>query len=109
MDKLSHQLADLLLDIEAEMRCNYLWESERPSDEALSSLVPFCHDTLAFHQWLQWVFLPKMKNVLETEEEFPSSSEITPLAEYSFARLPQNTARLLELIRQFDDFINRQV
>ena len=106
MDTVSHQLADLILEIEAEMRRIQLWESERPSEEALSSLVPFCHDTLAFHQWLQWVFLPKMKAVVETEEDFPTSSEIAPLAEYSFERLPQDTSRLLELIRSFDDFIN---
>ncbi len=89
------------------MRRISLWESQRPSEEALSSLVPFCHDTLAFHQWLQWVFLPKMKTVLETEEDFPSSSEIAPLAEYSLARLPHATDRLLNLLREFDEFINR--
>lgn len=108
MDTLSHQLADLLLAIEAEMRRISLWEQERPSEEALASLVPFCHDTLAFHQWLQWVFLPKMKTVLETEEDFPASSDITPLAEYSFAQLPHDTDKLLELIKQFDQFINAE-
>lgn len=108
MDPVNHQLADLILGIEAEMRRIGLWQSERPDAEALSSLVPFCHDTLAFSQWLQWVFLPKMKAVVETEEDFPASSDITPLAEYSFERLPQQTGRLLELIAAFDDFINRQ-
>lgn len=108
MDTLSYQLADHLLAIEAEMRHISLWDSQRPSEEALSSLVPFCHDTLAFHQWLQWVFLVKMKTVLETEEDFPSSSDISPLAEYSFARLPHRTDALLDLIREFDDFINSQ-
>lgn len=108
MDTLSHQLADLLLAIEAEMRRISLWETERPPEEALSSLFPFCHDTLAFHQWLQWVFLPRMKTVLETEEDFPASSDISPLAEYSFAQLPHDTDKLLELIRKFDDFITRQ-
>ena len=90
------------------MRRISLWDSLPPSEEALSSLVPFCHDTLSFEQWLQWVFLQKMKTVLETEEDFPSSSEIAPLAEYSFARQSQATDRLLALIREFDEFINRQ-
>ncbi len=108
MDTLSHQLADLILNIEAEMRRISLWEIQRPSEEALASLAPFCHDTLAFHQWLQWVFLTKMKVVLETEEDFPTSSDITPLAEYSFARLPHHTDRLLERLQEFDAFINRQ-
>lgn len=88
------------------MRRIGLWESERPDDEALASLVPFCHDTLTFEQWLQWVFLPKMKAVVESGEDFPASSEIQPLAEYSLGRLPHETGRLLELICKFDDFIN---
>lgn len=108
MDNVSHQLADLILAIEAEMRRIRLWEEARPSEEALSSLAPFCYDTLRFEQWLQWVFLPKMKAVLETEEDFPTSSEISPLAEHCFERLPQNTDKLLELLHQFDAFINRQ-
>jgi uncharacterized protein YqcC (DUF446 family) len=107
VDTVTHQLADLILAIEAEMRRIGLWQHERPADEALASLVPFCHDTLAFPEWLQWVFLPKMKAVVETGEEFPASSEIHPLAEYSFERLPQETGRLLALIGEFDDFINR--
>jgi uncharacterized protein YqcC (DUF446 family) len=106
VDAVTHQLADLILAIEAEMRCISLWEQLRPEEEALSSLVPFCHDTLTFHQWLQWVFLPKMKIVVETGDDFPTSSDIHPLAEYSLASLPQETDKLLVLISRFDDFIN---
>lgn len=107
MDRFLHPLADLLLAIEAEMRRSGIWENTSPPDHALESLAPFCHDTLTLPQWLQWVFLPKMKQALENEVGMPASSDITPLAEYSFARVPQNTARLLELLRQFDDLINR--
>ncbi len=108
MDQFNHQLADLLLEIEAEMRRLNLWEATPPPDAALQSLMPFCHDTLRLEQWLQWVFLPKMKQVVESEEECPSSSEIAPLAEYRFAQLARPTATLLALIERFDNHINRQ-
>jgi len=108
MDRFAHQLADLLLEIEAELRRLALWESVPPPPEALQSLVPFCHDTLRLEQWLQWVLLPKMKRVVEQGVDCPSSSEIMPLAEYRFAQLPQPTARLLRLIEQFDTQINRE-
>jgi uncharacterized protein YqcC (DUF446 family) len=108
MDQFNHQLADLLLEIEAEMRRLHLWEATPPPDAALQSLVPFCHDTLRLEQWLQWVFLPKMKRVVESEEGCPSSSEIAPLAEYRFAQLELPTTHLLALIEQFDRHINRQ-
>lgn len=107
VDNVTHQLADLILAIEAEMRRLQLWESQQPPVEALASLMPFCHDTLRFEQWLQWVFLPKMKQVLESEEDFPASSDITPLAEFRLQQLPQQTDHLLALIEQFDNFINR--
>jgi len=89
------------------MRFITLWESDPPSADSLSSLAPFCHDTLYFHQWLQWSFLPKMRQTLETEVDMPSSSDIFPLAEYSLQKLPQNTQQLLQLIKQFDRLISR--
>lgn len=107
MNKRDHELADLLLAIEAEMRRIALWESLPPCDEALHSLMPFCHDTLSFHQWLQWVFLPRMKAVLETEQDAPNRSDIHPLAEYSFRAQEVDAAALLDLIARFDAFINR--
>jgi uncharacterized protein YqcC (DUF446 family) len=108
MDKFCHQIADLLLEIEAEMRRIELWERQPPLPPALQSLVPFCHDTLRFEQWLQWGFLATMKQAVESDEEYPSSSDITPMAEYRFAQLSQPTAPLLRLIERFDHHINHQ-
>lgn len=89
------------------MRTSALWDSNVPTARALNSLAPFCHDTLSFHQWLQWVFLPKMKRAIESETDMPSSSDIFPLAEYSFQKLQQNTQQLLRLIEQFDRLISK--
>ena len=108
MDHFTHQLADLLLEIEAEMRHLALWQCTPPEPQALQSLVPFCHDTLLFEQWLQWVFVVKMKRVIEGDEACPTSSEITPLAEHRFEQLGRPTAQLLELIIRFDALINRE-
>lgn len=108
MDHFIHQVADLLLEIEAEMRRLGLWQTAAPEPQALQSLVPFCHDTLRFEQWLQWVFVVKMKRVVEGDGACPTSSEITPLAEHRFAQLEPPTAQLLELISRFDALINRE-
>ena len=105
MTKHDHQLADLLLAIEAEMRRVELWESQAPSEQALQSLMPFCHDTLRFEQWLQWVFLPRMKIILENEEILPQSSDIHPLAEYALAEHGTRVSALLQAIAEFDRFI----
>lgn len=107
MDKLIHQTADQLLAIEQEMRRIGLWEKTAPAEQALKSLVPFCYDTLKFDQWLQWVFLPKMKQALEQQIDFPTSSNIATLAEMCFQEMAnRDTRRLLELLTQFDETIN---
>lgn len=107
MNKFLHRVADLTLEIEAEMRRQKLWEVQSPPAEALQSLMPFCHDTLSFSQWLQWVFLQKIKSAIESEIDIPSHSDIAPLAEYAFEKMKQNTTRLLQLIEEFDRAINR--
>ncbi|RFQ09873.1 pseudouridine synthase, partial [Pseudomonas sp. ATCC 13867] len=66
MDDRLPAIADQLLLIEREMRAIGLWGEERPSQEALSSQEPFCVDTLALEEWLQWIFLPRMKLIIET-------------------------------------------
>lgn len=104
----SHQAADLLLAIEAEMRRIALWEASPPDPAALASRMPFCYDTLAFHQWLQWVFLPRMRQVVESDQGWPANSDIHPLAEYSFQRLEADTDELLALVKEFDRFIGRR-
>lgn len=104
-----HQyIADLLLAIEQEMRRIELWEDTAPPPADLASTLPFCHDTLEFTQWLQWVFLVRMRTLLQSGAPLPTACDIHPLAEHTFLDLPQDTARLLELIGQIDRAISRK-
>ena len=103
-----HQLAELLLEIEMEMRRMTLWEREPPPHEALASTMPFCHDLLEFHQWLQWILLPRLATLIEQDMPLPSGSDIHPMAEYCFAELDQDLTRLLTLIGQVDEVLNRE-
>ena len=65
------QVADCLLNIEMELRQLGLWESEPPPDEAFQSAQPFCIDTLEFTQWLQFVFVERMKIIIEPSSAVP--------------------------------------
>ncbi len=79
-----------------------------PSAQALASVEPFCFDTLEFHAWLQWVFIPKMHEVLERGLPLVAPCSIAPLAEYRFAELSKlDTTALLALITTFDAEVNR--
>lgn len=85
-----HDIASVLIDIEAELRYLGLWEQEEPDEEALASTEPFCVDTLDLHQWLQFVFLPRMYLIVEARDMLPSECGIAPMAEefYRGAELP---------------------
>jgi len=80
------QVAVLLIDVEAHLRQLGLWQSQPPGADALASTQPFCVDTLEFDQWLQFVFLPTMQELLETGQALPGECGIAPMAE-EFCRL----------------------
>lgn len=80
--------------------------TERPSDAALASTAPFCFDTLEFHAWLEWVFLPRMQQAIEDELELAAPCSIAPLAEYQFATYAEPTHHLLALLTELDTQIN---
>jgi uncharacterized protein YqcC (DUF446 family) len=82
------------------------WEMQPPSAEALASPEPFCVDTLAFEQWLQWIFLPRMKQLLEAGAALPSVSGIQPMAEQVYGGGQAEKARgLIRLLGEFDRLI----
>jgi uncharacterized protein YqcC (DUF446 family) len=90
--------------LEAELRRMRLWEHEPPSDTQLSSTQPFCVDTLALSQWLQWLLIPRMRRILAGDGELPTKSAISPYAEDCFEHLEDPSA-LLVLIERFDRLI----
>ena len=100
-------LADLLLAIEAEMRSCGVWGKIQPENEALQSRSPFCGDTLSLEEWLQWIFLPRMKDLLESGKSLPRRCDIAPYAQKAWQSRIGELSALLALIRQFDDVIYR--
>lgn len=102
-----YELAGCLLDIEAELRRLDWWSSEEPCARLLASTEPFCIDTMAFEQWLQWVFLPRMKMLLEQSEDLPQRSAITEMAEVVYAEMPGRTVTLRRHLKRVDRLLER--
>lgn len=98
----------LLAAVETEMRARGLWAAMPPSPAAMSSVMPFMYDTLRLHEWLQWVFLPRTRAVMDAGGRLPGNCHIQALAEHEFARLEGiETAGLLALIGQVDALMNQ--
>lgn len=107
MDARVNALAEHLLLIERELRLLGWWQEQAPGAEALASQEPFCVDTLSFEQWLQWIFLPRMKQLLEAGAALPSVSGIQPMAEMVYREQSGAARRLLELLGEFDRLLTR--
>jgi len=74
-------VAEILLDIECELRRARLWQEHSPTPEALASDQPFALDTLEFHQWLQFILLPRMHELVQQRLPLPAACTISPMAE----------------------------
>ncbi len=85
MSERHSRLANLLFDLEKELREAKLWAEQSPAPEALLSTEPFSIDLLTFTEWLQFIFLPKMYATIEAAEELPQSCSIAPMAEQYFS------------------------
>ena len=105
MDARVPVLAQQLLLIERELRVQGWWQIEPPSEQALASQEPFCVDSLAFEQWLQWIFLPRMKHMLENGAALPSVSGIQPMAEQVYGERSAQAKELVRLLGEFDRLI----
>jgi uncharacterized protein YqcC (DUF446 family) len=83
------------------MRESGLWSQSSPSAVALSSQQPFSVDTLTPEEWLQWIFIPRMLDLMSREQPVPSGFAISPYFEEVW-KLDAGKQALLTLIEDID-------
>jgi len=99
-------IAELLIDIEAELRQLGLWDRLPPSPEALASDQPFSIDTLTLPQWLQFIFLPTIYRLLEEGQPLPQRCGIAPMAEEYFRGLGMASGALERALLEMDELLS---
>ncbi|MDO6747432.1 YqcC family protein [Gilvimarinus sp. 1_MG-2023] len=78
----THQtLAVALDDLEVSLRALQWWQEQSPPAQALASTQPFALDTLRFPQWLQFLFIPKLKALADNANPLPGNCSVAPMAE----------------------------
>lgn len=97
----SDRIREKLDEIEAELRRIGFWQETTPNQEQMNFAAPFGRDTLTFSQWLQFVFLPLSREMLDQYETLPRASDVSTVAETQY-RDQEETAELLKLLREFD-------
>ncbi len=87
-----------------EMKSAGIWEIARPSDEAFANMGAFGLNTMAFEQWLRWVFVPTIEERLTSGGPWPSSSSVGTMAIRNFdgqSELDGLVSQLCEFDRLF--------
>jgi uncharacterized protein YqcC (DUF446 family) len=90
--------------IESELRALNVWQAEPPLPSAFQSKRAFFADTMSFYQWLQWVLLARVRDIIATRGSFPSSSSV---GAYAVRELDgcDEASELIHTLSEFDQFI----
>jgi uncharacterized protein YqcC (DUF446 family) len=95
-----------IAEIEHEMKRVGYWQSEPLLPEQYEFRSAFAMDTMAFSQWLQFIFIPRVKSMIETGEKFPPDSQNGAQAVREFDG--DNRAQgLVALLSEFDEIIRQ--
>jgi uncharacterized protein YqcC (DUF446 family) len=87
--------------IEAEMKSIGYWSAGDLPPEAYDFHQAFAMDTMAFAQWLQFVFVPHVRALVAQRGEFPAQSMVAAQAVREFDG-DANASRLVSLLSGFD-------
>jgi uncharacterized protein YqcC (DUF446 family) len=94
-----------LSELESLLKQHRLWSEQSPSDQALTSTAPFACDTLSFEQWLQFIFMPKMTQLIDGNLALPTHMHLAPMAEQVWQG-NGNYQDIISLLSSMDEFIN---
>ncbi|HLL76066.1 MAG TPA: YqcC family protein [Pyrinomonadaceae bacterium] len=95
-------VAAKLDEIEAEMKRIGMWQEQPLPPEQYAFRQAFAGDTMAFDQWLQFILLPRAREIVSTRGRFPPFSEVSAQAAREFDTHPLDTSRLQTLLYEFD-------
>jgi len=94
-------VAAKLDEIEEEMKRVGLWQEKPLAPEQYNFTSAFAMDTMSFDQWLQFIFVPRVRGIISAGGGFPASSSVGAQAVREFDTHP-NAQRLITLLSEFD-------
>ncbi len=99
----SYELVASKIDvIEAELRRIGYWQAAALQPEQYDFRAAFGADTMAFHQWLQFIFIPNVRAIIAQRGAFPAVSQVGGYAVREFDTAGDEVAQLTTLLTEFD-------
>ena len=84
-----------------------LWQAVPPSQDAFLSEEPFAIDTMSPEEWLQWIFIPRMHALVESQAPLPRQIAISPYLEEALKE-EDYLAELLIPIMEIEKLLQQQ-
>jgi uncharacterized protein YqcC (DUF446 family) len=104
------QLAGLLENVDQQLRLMGLWQQQSPTPQALASTEPFAVDQLSFNQWLQFIFLPRLQQMIAAGLPLPDNCSVAPMAEEFFKQQTadkEQSAAMIKYLAAIDQLISK--
>ncbi|KIS42649.1 YqcC family protein [Kosakonia radicincitans] len=99
---LHQRVREQLHQLEAQLRKQNLWQSVVSAPDAFASTQPFCMDTLEPFEWLQWVLIPRMHALLDSQQPLPQAFAIAPYYEIAVDATHPSREVMLVHLQQLD-------
>jgi uncharacterized protein YqcC (DUF446 family) len=95
----------LALEIEAELKRLGRWRAEPLSPQKFENMGAFGENTMCFEEWLQFVLIPRIKEITTAGDDLPAGSMLAPYAIRVFDG-DTKTDQLHQLLYDLDALVN---
>lgn len=92
-------------EIESELKRLSRWSQHPLPDEAFEDMGAFGSNTMSFEHWLQFVLIPRIREIIDDHGNFPVGSYVASYAIRYFDGDSQADT-LLNILHQLDELIN---
>lgn len=103
---MTQDIGELLAHVQKSMEAAGVWQTIAPEPERLMSQQPFSIDTLSFLEWLQWIYIARLRALLDANAQLPQGAQVSPYAEEAMKASDVSVPGLLDLIRQLDNALS---
>lgn len=106
MENKTQAIHTALVELEQLLQSADLWSQNPPSPQAMASLDPFCCDAMNLEAWLQWIFIPRIRQLLAENQPLPPNCNISAYAEETIGKMA-NTVSLMAHLKYIDSLFAR--
>ena len=92
-------------EIEAELKRLGRWSAQPLPEDRFENMGAFGSQTMTFEQWIQFVLIVRIRDIIASKDEFPDESNLAPYAIRYFDGDPDADG-LYQLLYELDALIN---